>query len=216
MKYKKQFNFFNTLVNFFRHFKKKIILYKINININSMTTGIGNPYGYNKSLAADAAAAAADAVSDAKAAAADAEAAAANAATAAAHAALKATPHVPLTKAEFDAPYAHIECPSCRKFAIGMCNPAYNYKEKCTHKKAKATGHVKLTKEEYDAQYDHIKCLSCRRTAINFGEPSYNKECTHKKGEKGGSKKKSRRLRRGKSKSKFQRRGKSIKRQRRY
>ncbi len=123
-----------------------------------MTTGIGNPYGYNKSLAADAAAAAADAVSDAKA-------AAANAATAAAHAALKATPHVPLTKAEFDALYAH------------------------------------------------IACADCRRTAINFGEPNYNGKCTHKKG---GSKKKSRRLRRGKSKSKFQRRGKSVKRQRRY
>ena len=78
---------------------------------------------------------------------------------------------------------------------------------------AAAAAHVPLTEEQFNAKYAHIKCDKCRDTAKKFGEPNYNKECTHKKG---GAKKRSRRLRRGKSKSKFQRRGKSVKRRRRY
>ena len=78
---------------------------------------------------------------------------------------------------------------------------------------AAAAAHVPLTEAEYDAKYAHIECPLCRATAKKFGEPNYKKECTHKKG---GAKKRSRRLRRGKSKSKFQRRGKSVKRRRRY
>jgi hypothetical protein len=71
---------------------------------------------------------------------------------------------------------------------------------------------VPLTQTQFDEKYAHIECADCKRRAILFGYPN---ECIiHKK--KGGSKKRSRRLRRGKSKSKFQRRGKSVKRQRRY
>ena len=81
---------------------------------------------------------------------------------------------------------------------------------------AAAAAHVPLTKEEFDALYAHIKCDACRRTAINFGTSNYKRECTHKNDKNGGAKKRSRRLRRGKSKSKFQRRSKSIKRRRRH
>lgn len=75
-----------------------------------------------------------------------------------------------------------------------------------------AAAHVPLTKEAFDALYAHITCPLCKRTAINFGDP--NRKCTTHT--KGGAKKRSRRLRRGKSKSKFQRRGKSVKRRRRH
>ena len=81
---------------------------------------------------------------------------------------------------------------------------------------AAAAAHVPLTTEAFDKLYAHIKCPSRRRTAINFGDPDYKRECTHKNDKNGGAKKRSRRLRRGKSKSKFQRRSKSIKRRRRH
>ena len=74
-----------------------------------------------------------------------------------------------------------------------------------------AAAHVPLTKEAFDKLYAHITCPPCKSMAIFNRDPNY--KCTHKRG---GAKKKSRRLRRGKSKSKFQRRGKSVKRRRRH
>lgn len=79
-------------------------------------------------------------------------------------------------------------------------------------KAAKDAAHMPLTEKAFDALYAHITCPLCKRTAINFGDP--NRKCTTHT--KGGAKKRSRRLRRGKSKSKFQRRGKSVKRRRRH
>ena len=78
-------------------------------------------------------------------------------------------------------------------------------------KAAKDAAHVPLTKEEFDKPYAHITCRPCKSMAIFQRDPNY--KCTHKNG---GAKKRSRRLRRGKSKSKFQRRGKSVKRRRRH
>lgn len=98
----------------------------------------------------------------------------------------------------------------------GRDQPAAQAAAKAADAAAASAAHVPLTKAEFGAQYAHITCPSCRRTAINYGDPNYNykEKCTHTN--KGGTKKRSRRLRRGKSKSKFQRRGKSVKRQRRY
>jgi len=98
-----------------------------------------------------------------------------------------------------------------------------------------------LDNKQYNAQYEHITCPVCRKYARMGGNPAYSKVCTHTQDEKdaedkrradfertlpptltnfqtqlgmGGTKKKSRRLRRRKSKSKIQRRGKSVKRRR--